>query len=200
MRLVVRRRVVMRRVPRAVVPRSMMTASGFLEVLLHHGSAVLVFHELLVGHAVTLPDRAFREILTAGVVVRGRSMMRFRVVAGLALMTRRRVVMRRAVVTCCAVPMRTPGRMVIGIVLPRRSRRIVRERRRQLGGPSRHRRRKLRSRRRRRRFLNVRSGLLGGGRHRPHGYHQGYASKCGTTHDTLPHSAARWRRNHPGSG
>ena len=91
-RLVVRRRLVMGPVLRAVMIRGVMP--GLFEVLLHHRAAVLVLHELLVGHAVALADCALREILMLGL----RLMMRFRVMTRLALVMRASVMARRAVV------------------------------------------------------------------------------------------------------
>jgi hypothetical protein len=53
-RLLVMRRAVMLR---AMMMRMMTTLLSRREVLLHHRPAVLVPHELLVGHGVALADR-----------------------------------------------------------------------------------------------------------------------------------------------
>ena len=90
MRLVVMGRPMMM-ARRPVMMRVMATPAGPFEILLHHRSAVLVPHDLLVGHAVALPNCPFRKVLMSGVVMRLAS-VRFPVAM------RRAVAMRGAVV------------------------------------------------------------------------------------------------------
>ena len=58
--------------------RMMVPALGRGQLLLHHRPAVFVPHDLIVGHPVTLADRALRKILVSLVMRPGP--MGFRVV------------------------------------------------------------------------------------------------------------------------
>jgi hypothetical protein len=120
-------------VPRRAVMHTVAMLPGGAEVLPDHHPAISVPHDLAVGHAVALADRPFREIVVRGVAVGSRPVVRSRVAGptmGLGAAMRR------------GVPLRMMA-AVIGIVLPRRDSRVMRERGQRLGRRSRQGRRNV---------------------------------------------------------